>query len=59
MQYLSSNNYITFSPWDRHQIHIKLGGKYVIYCKLGNFIETRIPMLADSKVSSLACKCVF
>ena len=31
MQYLSSSNYVPFSPCDRRQIGIKLGTKHVIH----------------------------
>ena len=37
-QYLNYGNYVSFSPWDRDQIGIKLKTKHVVYLKLGSFI---------------------
>ena len=31
VQYLNYNNYVSFSPWDRGRIGIKLGDMHVVY----------------------------
>ena len=47
------------SPWDQGHIHIKLGSKYVIYRKLGNFPWKKDIYVNCLKTLFLACKYVF
>ena len=42
MQYLNCSDCVSFSPWDREQIGIKLGTKHVVYLKLGSFTSNKV-----------------
>ena len=41
VQYLNCSNYVSFSQWNRDQIGIKLGTKYVVYSKLASFTSDK------------------
>ena len=58
-QYLNCSNYISFSPWDRDQIGIKLRTKHVVYLKLTSFTSNKDVYVNRLESVFFDTKCVF